>query len=160
MYRPPGGVVLRPQKIQTRKYTRAPQPSYRGPPPGLILPKFVLGIFLAIGLTALGVGLYLINESRIELGRIECNVKDMIAGREYRVNVTCYDNKDRPLKDVRVHIEGASIDETKISDENGRVEFNVTPLLPMNVHNDIVQITAFHPSNPEIVRRIAITVHD
>lgn len=163
MYQPPGGVVLRPQRRPLdRKYTRPREiiSPYKGPPPRLFLPKFILPIFLAIGLTALGIAIYLIYDSRIELGRIECDVKDMLVGKEYTVNVTCYDFKDRPLKDVRVHIEGASIDETKISDENGRVQFNVTPLLPMNVHNDIVHITAVHPAKPEIVRTIAIPVHD
>ncbi|MCX8173637.1 MAG: hypothetical protein N3F63_03390 [Thermoplasmata archaeon] len=163
MYEPPGGVVLRPQRRPLeRKYTSPHHviSPYKGPPPRLLLPKFMLAIFLAIGLTACGAAVYIIYDSRIELGRIECDVKEMRIGKEYLINVTCYDFKNRPLRDVRVHIEGASIDETKISDENGKVQFNVTPLLPMNVHNDIVRISAFHPHKPEIVCTASIAVHD
>ncbi|MEM3445133.1 MAG: hypothetical protein QXJ27_00885 [Thermoplasmata archaeon] len=145
-----------------RKYTRPREviSPYTGRPPRLLLPKFMVAIFLAIGLTALGTAVYILYDSRIELSRIECDVKEMLVERHYTVNVTCFDFKDRPLKDVRVHIAGASIDETKISDENGRAQFDVVPLLPTNVHNDIVRITAYHPAKPEIVCNAFIPVHD
>ncbi|MGB9637022.1 MAG: hypothetical protein ACPL1Y_07220 [Thermoplasmata archaeon] len=164
MYPPSGGVVIKPQKHPLqRKYTSPHLVSahyYRGPPPRLFLPKFMLAIFLAIGLCACGIAVYLIYDSRIELGRIECNYKEIIAGNEYIINVTCYDFKNRPLKDVRVHMEGASVDQTVISEENGIARFNVLPLLPMNVHNDIIRISAFHPAKPEIVCTASIAVHD
>jgi len=164
MYAPPGGVVIKPQKRPIhRKYTRPHDiviSPYKGPPPRLLLPKFLLAIFLIIGLTACGIAIYLIYDSRIELGRIECNLKDMIAGKEYYINITCYDFKDRPLKDVHVSIEGGSIDNSGTSDINGFVQFKVCPLLPMNVHNDIVRVVAYHPAKPDKVCTHYISVHD
>ncbi|MGC8912383.1 MAG: hypothetical protein ACP5LE_00405 [Thermoplasmata archaeon] len=138
-----------------RKFGRG---NKRGSLQGLPLFLIVLVIVAAVGIAILIGWMYMVKKP--ELDHITIDNTDLTVGNTVTVTVTAYDVNGKVLEGVEIHLEGCGIDQKKLTDKNGRAQFDVTPTLPMNVHTREIKVTAQYTGTTTKVVQAIITVHD